>query len=575
MAQFFKNGPAIQSLRESDFDAVSAYGEVVDNSLQARASQIRVRVATRDLRRGYAQIEHIAFGDDGVGMDAETLENCLTIGWSSRYNERDGIGRFGVGMTMAAIHECKRVEIWSRQSGGPWLWTYIDLDEIETETQTFVPAPQRRDLPNEFLSLVGADSGTLVLWNKYDRQHESATSIINEFRVWAGRTYRYYIWDVIPPRTEPAVITIDGEVVSALGPLYARTEFTRFPQDPAAAVYEDIQVSWPVDQTVADEQEQESNVTIRLSILPEEFRAKRGSGGDAYARERYIDRNEGLSILRNYREVFYGEIPFWKGGKKGWPTFEEIDRWWGCEVLFEPKLDRAFQVKNIKRGAVPTRELKQLIKSKILPTRSTVLAQVRELWDKTDQEKRQAEAELSEEDGLKRSGSHGTAEETAKKTPSDRTMIDAAKDISSGTQREADLYKDQYDKEQRSKLAELFRSQPFTIMDSTWKGPAFFESSFLGGSAVLSYNLSHGFFQKIHGLIGQLDEEEHDSGAIARELRVSLDLLIIAYAKGEASFSPESEFTAEQFLDLLRGSWGRYLDNYVKTREKELGEQEQ
>src|SRR3712207_8272631 len=43
-------------------------------------------------------------------MDANTLHSCLKIGWSSRYNQRGGIGRFGVGMTMAAIHECKRVE---------------------------------------------------------------------------------------------------------------------------------------------------------------------------------------------------------------------------------------------------------------------------------------------------------------------------------------------------------------------------------------------------------------------------------------------------------------------------------
>jgi len=40
---FFKDDTAIQSLRESEFDAVSAYGEIVDNSLQADATRIRIK----------------------------------------------------------------------------------------------------------------------------------------------------------------------------------------------------------------------------------------------------------------------------------------------------------------------------------------------------------------------------------------------------------------------------------------------------------------------------------------------------------------------------------------------------
>jgi hypothetical protein len=53
------------------------------------------------------------------------------MGWSSRYNDRTGIGRFGVGMTLGAIHECRRVEVYSQFIGGEWLYTYLDLDEIE------------------------------------------------------------------------------------------------------------------------------------------------------------------------------------------------------------------------------------------------------------------------------------------------------------------------------------------------------------------------------------------------------------------------------------------------------------
>src|SRR4051812_42372208 len=105
MPSLFENGPAIQSLRESEFDAQSAYGEVVDNSLQADASNISIQFQlSPPLRGGRRNISAVAFGDDGHGMNAEPLHHCLTIGWSSRYNDRNGIGRFGVGMTLGAIH---------------------------------------------------------------------------------------------------------------------------------------------------------------------------------------------------------------------------------------------------------------------------------------------------------------------------------------------------------------------------------------------------------------------------------------------------------------------------------------
>ena len=86
---------ALQSMRASDFDACSAYGEAVDNSLQANANVIRVEFSYESRRGGAKPIKYVAFGDDGDGMDADTLQRCLQLGFSSRFNDRGGIGRFG------------------------------------------------------------------------------------------------------------------------------------------------------------------------------------------------------------------------------------------------------------------------------------------------------------------------------------------------------------------------------------------------------------------------------------------------------------------------------------------------
>ena len=118
MARLCKDGYLIQSLRNSDFDCYSAYGEVIDNSLQADAKNISIEFdcVSRGTGRNQKEIiSKITFIDDGEGMDPDILENCLTLGYSSRYNDRTGVGRFGVGATLAALHECTNVEVFQNQ----------------------------------------------------------------------------------------------------------------------------------------------------------------------------------------------------------------------------------------------------------------------------------------------------------------------------------------------------------------------------------------------------------------------------------------------------------------------------
>ena len=78
MADFFEDKYAIQSLREDDFDDLSAYGEAVDNALQADASEIRIKFETEKKGQRY-DIKEIAFGDDGHGMDSDTLAKFLKV----------------------------------------------------------------------------------------------------------------------------------------------------------------------------------------------------------------------------------------------------------------------------------------------------------------------------------------------------------------------------------------------------------------------------------------------------------------------------------------------------------------
>src|ERR1700733_1504835 len=325
---------ALESMRASDFDAYSAYGEVIDNSIQANATFVDIKVFYQSTAGNQAEpISRIAFADDGDGMDKDILHQCLQLGCSSRYNDRAGIGRFGVGMTLAAINQCKRVEVYSRTVPGDWLWTYIDLEEIKEGTKTGraagIPVPIIVKLPSELLPMSPVGKGTIVVWSKYDARPETKVqTLLDEMKIWIGRTFRHFIWNKsISKWGRDFRIRVNGEDVFAWDPLYVNIEKTKFPGDPKADEYKPLSIEWPIpSEDRVHSGSTTSKINIRFSLLPAKFREKPGSGGLAESRERCIDRNEGISILRNGREVAYGHIPFWK------PAFEEIERWWGCEI---------------------------------------------------------------------------------------------------------------------------------------------------------------------------------------------------------------------------------------------------
>jgi len=559
--RLFQDIRALESLRNSDFDAVSAYGEVVDNSIQAGATKIQIKFDTTHSKPGKSSSNHIrsvAFGDDGVGMDAETLHRCLQIGWSSRYNERDGIGRFGVGMTLAAIHECKRVQVWSKKADTTqWLYTYMDLDEISSKDDAAIPEPEaQKSLPAEWASLVSADHGTLVVWSHYDRWSGNAKELaehFSEFNIWLGRTYRYFIWE------DNVSLVLNGEMIKAIDPLYVRTEKTRFPDDPKAKNYDEIKLAWP-----RDDGKGEASFSIRMSLLPIEFRKKKGEGGNADARARFIDRNQGISILRNRREVFFGELPYWGGATRGW-QFEDLDRWWGCEVDFPATLDRAFTIKNIKRGAQPIPELRQTIKSQITPTRESIKAEVRKDWGSTEAMNGVDQAGEPMQTG------HEGAETIAKLTLTPKSMIDRGKDKGLEADKLLSTLGDQYDEAQKAKLKHLWMDQPFTIMNASWVGGDFFDAQHLGGSSVLKFNLAHNFHVLLTDLMKRLEDSPSNAPEVAAQLREVVDLLLISYAKAEGTFEPQEHLPAEQFVEHLRSAWGKFLKTYLETWKKKNG----
>lgn len=553
---------ALTSLRASGHDYRSAVGEVFDNSLQAKANNIKLRLLTEKKVVGKNTkktevVEKVAIGDDGTGMSADILHKSLQLGFSSRYNDRTGMGRFGVGAKLGGISQARRIEIYSRQAKDqPWLQTYIDLDEIHDGTMQYIPVPKPAKLPEDCANLVGEEHGTLVVWSKTDRLAErdsggarQATTVESELMNYTARTFRKFLDGGIQ-------IFINDKRVRPHDPLFLMTT-TRFHEgnepDPVATPLVEEGFEWDVPGHA----DRRGRVDVTMTLLPEKFRPRRGAGGEQLAKERRIDENEGISILRAGREIFYGVLP----GVQPSTHKVDIDRWIGIEIRFTPELDECFQVRNVKKGAEPIDGLRDKLRDIVWKTVVTARKQIQSYWDAQ---------EIAEQ---RERGVHGEAEDIAANTVDVSPKPVAGQEMPEPEREQAireaaeALTKDQPEKQ--DEVEKEIANRPLTIVPQSFAGNELFEIDHLGTNAIVKLNMRHPFYREVYSkLLAEIERERsagenNENGSIARLAQVGLDLLILAYARAEGMRKDPDEYYSD-----LRSYWGIHLKNMVQEWKK-------
>lgn len=555
---FVEQDTALESMRASDFDCYSAYGEVVDNSIQADATDIRIEFLEKK-RSGRKVIDKVLFADNGHGMDTDLLHRCLKLGHSSRFNDRSGIGRFGVGMTLGAIHECRKVEVYSKIASGAWQYTYLDLDEIKARELKFLPSPTPAKPPYDIVDYV-KDSGTLVVWSKYDKQEDSFDNIIDESKFWLGRTFRKFIWGLANGYSHEVSIRVNNETVNAFDPLYHNKEKTGFEGEAAAELLKPQRFSWLIPEE-AESDKQSADIIINVSFLPDDYRREGGKGGDKFAKDRFINRNEGISILRNDREVFYGHIPFSTKLGNG-ETDRNVNRFIGCEISFDAVHDHDFAVKNIKRGAVPVRELKVAIIEKLAPTFKTLREKTRDAWEK---KKRAAEQETTGDNaGIGVSGKHSATNIFLKQSKESLLKNNKANKEDQDEKIARKVKPDASGSEIDKVIAGL-KENGITIDEREFIGDAFIDIEHGNQLKTLFYNTNSTFYRAYNEILEELRGQHEE---LADNYRALMDLIFVGYMLGESQIDPDEEMDGATFADELKQYWALNLSRILKKWNK-------
>lgn len=167
----------VESTRSIGYTFESALADIIDNSIGNGATHIDVRFSS-------IEPSYIAILDDGCGMTPDELIIAMRYGSKNVNDQRAelDLGRFGLGLKTASLSQCRKLTVISKKnnviSAASWDLDFIieqqgwslkvyDYDEMVNQYNTAIPG-----ILDE---LNGYESGTIVIWEGFDKMLEGAS----------------------------------------------------------------------------------------------------------------------------------------------------------------------------------------------------------------------------------------------------------------------------------------------------------------------------------------------------------------------------------------------------------------
>lgn len=155
----------VDSLRDTGYSPEAAFADIIDNSIAADATRIRIELVNLmgELR--------VIFTDNGKGMSESQLLAGMRYGAPKREDPKS-LGKFGMGLKTASTAFCQRLVVLSIRNGADCIRAW-DLDTIRKNDRWELENPDKDNYYDEFEELKEfaseEGSGTMVIWEKIDR----------------------------------------------------------------------------------------------------------------------------------------------------------------------------------------------------------------------------------------------------------------------------------------------------------------------------------------------------------------------------------------------------------------------
>jgi hypothetical protein len=151
-----------EGLRHTGYTPETAIADLIDNSIAADASEVGVR-----LSRGFDNKYTVWIGDNGCGMDEETLIRAMQYG-SSKELARNKLSVYGLGMKMASTSFSSRFTVVTREKNGKAFSATYDLVEMKDHPWSFEVGEATEDQVLALNETANSGSGSVVIWESAD-----------------------------------------------------------------------------------------------------------------------------------------------------------------------------------------------------------------------------------------------------------------------------------------------------------------------------------------------------------------------------------------------------------------------
>lgn len=337
----------MEGLRDTGYDFNTAMADLVDNSIAADATVVKVTITMNP----FGEL-NVFIADNGCGMDMKGLKNAMKYG-SARREDPSSLGKFGLGLKTASTAFCRCLSLLSKGQDDTYRKVQWDLDEICTINKWRLGQPELNQDEIDLLeSVTNGGRGTLVIWEKVDRLMKSYViekartkafnKMILELKKHFAMVYQRFL-DSSYTDARNIDIYINDEKVEAWDP------FCKNEPNSNLLAKENMQVELP-DGTI-------TSFTVEAWLLPrkEEF-----SSPDGNSKARISNDMEGFYVYRENRLIHYGD---WLGMFVSDPHLSLLR----INFSFDHTLDDAFNVDIKKSRILLNEDIYEHLKEEFLP----------------------------------------------------------------------------------------------------------------------------------------------------------------------------------------------------------------
>lgn len=505
----------MEGLRDTGYDFNMAMADLVDNSIAANATIVKVYL--NPMPNSELKLYIV---DNGCGMTMDGLMNAMRYG-SNRRTDASSLGKFGLGLKTASTAFCRSLSLLSRGDDGECNKVRWDLDEICKINKWKLLQPEITDDEMELLDdVTDGGTGTLVIWEKIDRllkdyQRDGAKmtalkKILEKLHFHFAMVYQRFLDSKYTDN--PIKIFLNDTQVKAWDP------FCLSEKETTHTGHQVVRAELPDGGF--------SQFVLNAYVLP---RKEKFSTLDAYSNANINNDMQGFYIYRENRLLHHGD---WGEIRRKDPHFS-LAR---VELSFDHTLDEAFNV-DIKKSRIHINDdIADYLEKQFLP------ATIREAEERYRKIKQDA-AKKGGGDAHDASGIN--IAQNAKSLEGSKTeIINEDKNevvvTNKGGQFTATI----------KILPPTNKKQHRVALVDSIDGNLLWEPSIVDGEHAVSINRNHDFYTKVYG-----------PNIENADLIKGLDSLLWGLA--EAEMSTFNDFTREQYEE-MRNQVSQILKKLVK-----------